>query len=430
MKLAIIGSGYVGLVTGACFAHLGHDVVCVDSDVAKIATLEAGGVPFYEPGLETLVKTNVREGRLRFGTDARLAAEEAEIVFLCVGTPPKPDGSADLRAIEAVADAIAPTLAAGAPKLIVEKSTVPVRTGDWLTGLFRERAPEGADFDVASNPEFLREGSAIHDFLHADRVVLGVDSERASNRLVSLYAPLNAPILVTDLRSAELIKHASNAFLAMKISFINAVGRVCELSGADVTKVAKGIGLDARIGESFLKAGAGYGGACFPKDVAAFSAIAAELGYDFKLLDEVARINDAQRDLVMDKIRALAGGSLTGKAVGVLGLAFKPNTDDLRGAPALDVIARLLAAGARVTAHDPVARPEGFEAVRFVETPEEAGADADVLVLMTEWPLYEALDWPAMKARMKRPALVDARNVFTPAKMARLGFAYASIGRP
>lgn len=429
MQLAIIGSGYVGLVTGACFAHLGHDVVCVDSDPAKIATLEAGGVPFYEPGLDTLVRTNVREGRLRFGMDARAATEWAEIVFLCVPTPPLPDGSADLKAIEAVADAIAPALGHGAPKLVVEKSTVPVRTGDWLARLFRERAPE-ADFDVASNPEFLREGSAIHDFLHADRVVLGVDAERASNKLVALYAPLNAPILVTDLRSAELIKHASNAFLAMKISFINAVGRVCELAGADVSKVAKGIGLDARIGEAFLKAGAGYGGACFPKDVAAFSAIASELGYDFGLLAEVARINDQQRDLVVEKIRQLVGGSARGKRIGVLGLAFKPNTDDLRGAPALDVIERLLAEGAEVLAHDPVARPEGPAGLRQVDTPELAGQGADALVLMTEWPLYEALDWPAMKARMRRAALVDARNVFSPAKMARLGFAYASIGRP
>ncbi|MFP5502984.1 MAG: UDP-glucose dehydrogenase family protein, partial [Candidatus Sericytochromatia bacterium] len=339
MNIAIIGSGYVGLVTGACFAHLGNQVVCVDNNQSKIDKLKQGIMPIYEPGLDVMVKTNVAEGRLAFSTDIEAATRSSEVIFICVGTPPRPDGSADLSAFEHVAEAMAPAM--DSYKLIVEKSTVPVRTGEWVAELFRSHLPEGADFDIASNPEFLREGSAIKDFLNTDRVVIGVNSDKAAGILVKLYAPLTAPILMTDLNSAELIKHASNAFLAMKISFINAVSRVCELTGADITKVAKGVGLDKRIGEEFLKAGVGYGGACFPKDVQAFISIAEQHGYDLELLRAVEQINHSQRHHLADKVFKALGHDLKGKTIGVLGLAFKPNTDDMRGAPSAEIIPML-----------------------------------------------------------------------------------------
>jgi UDPglucose 6-dehydrogenase len=431
MDIAIIGSGYVGLVTGACFAHLGHRVVCVDNQAAKVEKLKAGQMPIYEPGLDVLVKTNVAEGRLRFTTDIAEATACSEAIFICVGTPPKPNGEADLSAFEHVAGAMAPAM--NGYKLIVEKSTVPVRTGEWLAELFRSHLPAGADFDIASNPEFLREGSAIRDFLESDRVVLGVNSDRAASLLIKLYTPLNAPILVTDLNSAELIKHASNAFLAMKISFINAVAQVCERTGADITKVAKGVGLDKRIGEQFLRAGVGYGGACFPKDVSAFISIAEKHGYDFELLRAVERINADQRRHVAEKIEAALGGDLPGKVVGVLGLAFKPNTDDMRGAPSTEIIPWLQARGAEVRAYDPVAHETAREVlagVTFVEHPYAVAEGADCVVLLTEWSEFQGLNLPYLKTLMRRPIFVDGRNMFEPGKMASLGFVYDSVGRP
>lgn len=431
MDIAIIGSGYVGLVTGACFAHLGHRVVCVDNQAAKIDKLKAGQMPIYEPGLDVMVKTNVAEGRLRFTTDIAEATACSEAIFICVGTPPKPNGEADLSAFEHVASAMAPAM--NGYKLIVEKSTVPVRTGEWLAELFRSHLPSGADFDIASNPEFLREGSAIKDFLESDRVVLGVNSDRAASLLIKLYTPLNAPILVTDLNSAELIKHASNAFLAMKISFINAVAQICERTGADITKVAKGVGLDKRIGEQFLKAGVGYGGACFPKDVSAFISIAAKHGYEFELLRAVEAINLDQRRHVAEKILAALGGELGGKTVGVLGLAFKPNTDDMRGAPSTDIIPFLVERGAHVRAYDPVARDTAQQVlagVTYGENPYEVAEGADCLVLLTEWSEFQGLNLPYLKTLMRQPIIVDGRNVFDPAKMLSLGFVYDSVGRP
>lgn len=431
MQIAIIGSGYVGLVTGACFAHLGHDVVCVDNQQAKVEKLRQGIMPIYEPGLDVLVKTNVAEGRLRFTTDIAEATASSEAIFICVGTPPKPNGEADLTAFERVAEAMAPAM--NGYKLIVEKSTVPVRTGEWLAGLFREHLPENADFDIASNPEFLREGSAIKDFLESERVVLGVNSDRAATLLIKLYTPLNAPILVTDLNSAELIKHASNAFLAMKISFINAVAQICERTGADIGKVAKGVGLDKRIGEAFLKAGVGYGGACFPKDVSAFIAIAEANGYDFELLRAVENINHKQRHHVADKVFRALGHDLSGKTIGVLGLAFKPNTDDMRGAPSTEIIPMLQELGATVKAYDPVAQVTAQEVLRdvtYVKDAYQCAEDADCLLLLTEWAEFSALNLPHVKTLMRRPLIVDGRNVFEPLKMRNLGFEYQSVGRP
>lgn len=430
MNIAIIGSGYVGLVTGTCFAHLGHHVICVDNQVSKIEKLKAGQMPIYEPGLDVMIKTNVAEGRLSFSSDIAAATASSEAIFICVGTPPKPNGEADLSAFEHVARSMAPAI--NGYKLIVEKSTVPVRTGEWLTELFRSHLPPGADFDIASNPEFLREGSAIKDFLESDRVVLGVNSDRAASLLIKLYTPLNAPILVTDLNSAELIKHASNAFLAMKISFINAVAQVCETTGADITKVAKGVGLDKRIGEQFLKAGVGYGGACFPKDVSAFISIAEKHGYDFSLLRAVEGINQAQRVHVADKVVRALGGVLQDKTIGVLGLAFKPNTDDMRGAPSTEIIPQLQGLGARVRAYDPVARETAQEVLRDVEfasNPYEVAEGADCLLILTEWNEFYGLNWPYLKTLMRQAVVVDGRNMFDPTKMAQLGFVYDSVGR-
>ena len=431
MNIAIIGSGYVGLVTGACFAHLGNQVVCVDNNQAKIDKLKQGIMPIYEPGLDVMVKTNVAEGRLAFSTDIEEATRSSEVIFICVGTPPRPDGSADLSAFEHVAEAMAPAM--DSYKLIVEKSTVPVRTGEWVAELFRSHLPEGADFDIASNPEFLREGSAIKDFLNTDRVVIGVNSDKAAGILVKLYAPLNAPILMTDLNSAELIKHASNAFLAMKISFINAVSRVCELTGADINKVAKGVGLDKRIGEEFLKAGVGYGGACFPKDVQAFISIAEQHGYDFELLRAVEQINHSQRHHLADKVFKALGHDLKGKTIGVLGLAFKPNTDDMRGAPSAEIIPMLQELEATVKVYDPVAHETAKEVLKDVEycaNPYEVAEGAYCVLLLTEWAEFHSLNLPYMKTLLKRPLIVDGRNFFEPRKMTSLGYEYYSIGRP
>jgi UDPglucose 6-dehydrogenase len=433
VQIAIIGSGYVGLVTGACFAHLGHQVVCVDNQKAKIEKLNQGIMPIYEPGLDVLVKTNVVEGRLHFTTDIEEATRLSDIIFICVGTPPKPNGEADLSAFEHVAAAMAPAMS-DSYKLIVEKSTVPVRTGEWLASLFRSHLPQGADFDIASNPEFLREGSAIKDFLETDRVVLGTNADRAAALLVKLYAPLNAPILITDLNSAELIKHASNAFLAMKISFINAVAQMCEMTGADIGKVAKGVGLDKRIGEQFLKAGVGYGGACFPKDVQAFIAIAGQHGYDFELLKAVEKINQGQRHHLADKVFRALGNDLAGKTIGVLGLAFKPNTDDMRGAPSADIIPMFTELDAKVRVYDPVAHETAKEVlptgVTYCNNAYEVAEGCDCLVILTEWAEFNSLNLPYLKTLLKRPLIVDGRNLFDPWKMGQLGYEYHSIGRP
>lgn len=426
MRVAIVGAGYVGLVTGACLADLGYDVTCIDHDKTRINLLQVGTVPFHEPGLEALVRCNQREGRLHFTTQIPQGVEAAEVVFICVGTPPTAEGEADLTAVESVVRDIG--LASPRYRVIVEKSTVPVQTGAWLKEL--AEAHLTGEFDIACNPEFLAEGSAIQDFLRPDRIVIGTNSDRAAQMLVQLYTPLNAPLLITDIESAELIKHASNAFLALKISFINAVAQVCERTGADVERVARGIGLDKRIGERFLKAGIGYGGACFPKDVAAFIQLAAKSGYDFQLLKAVAEINQFQRQHFLAMIRQALGPHR--RTVTVLGLSFKPQTDDIRESPALAVIHTLLAEGVSIRAYDPVAMEatrKVLPRVAYHPDPYSAADGTDVLAIATDWPQFRHLDLVRLRRLMARPVLVDGRNLYEPSRMAALGYDYYSMGR-
>lgn len=431
MKLAIMGSGYVGLVSGACFAELGHDVICIDNNEKKIEQLRAGVVPIYEPELEGLVHTNTNAGRLRFSTSIAEGVHFADILFICVGTPPLPGGGVDLSALEKVMGEIASHM--DDYKLIVEKSTVPVKTAESLERLAQKHLKDiDIPFDLASNPEFLSEGRAIADFMHPDRIVLGVKSERAMSLLVQLYAPLNAPLLITDINSAELIKHASNAFLAMKISYANALSAICDAAGADINKVTRGIGLDHRIGKAFLNAGIGYGGSCFPKDVSGFIKIAEELDYDFGLLKAVQAINLDQRQRFLSKVKAELG-DLTAKSVAVLGLSFKPNTDDIREAPSLDIIQHLLDSGANVSVYDPVAMPH-VEAlfgdqIRYTADPYEACEQADAALFLTEWNAFTYLNLPKLKNSLRQPIIIDGRNIFDPGKMEKLGFRYASMGQ-
>lgn len=430
MKLAIIGVGYVGLVTGTCFADLGNEVICADKDEKKIEMLNAGGVPIYEPGLEELVKKNRQNNRLVFTTDIKTAVRSAEIIFICVGTPPRDDGSADLTFIENVSRDIA--VAIDSYKLIVEKSTVPVETGQWVATTIKTFNEKGCDFDVASNPEFLREGSAIEDFMAPDRVVIGVQSEKAETLLRELYAPLNTKIVVTNIEGAEIIKHAANSFLATKISFINALANICDKVGADVKEVSEGIGLDSRINKYFLKAGIGFGGSCFPKDLKAFIHISEKLGYPFDMLKEVGKINEQQKDIAIRKISDMLW-NLPGKTIGVWGLAFKPNTDDIRSAPAIDVIKRLIGEGVNVRVFDPVAmdnaKEELGDSVTYCEDIYDAAKGADCVALITEWNEFKEIDWERVKETMKQPVVFDARNIYDPEKIKGMGFKYAAIGR-
>lgn len=430
MRLSIIGSGYVGLVTGACFAELGHRVICIDKDIVKIENLKVGIIPIYEPMLEDMVKSNASEGRLRFSTSIKEGVKQSEVIFIAVDTPSKESGEADLSFIEDVAREIARYLSDY--RLIVEKSTVPVQTGDWLVRTIRENVRPGVEFDVASNPEFLREGSAINDFLHPDRVVIGATSDKGAALLVKLYEPLNAPILLTDIRSAELIKHSANAFLAMKISFINSIARICERAGADVMKVAKGTGLDKRIGIDFLSAGLGYGGSCFPKDVDAFIKIADSLGYDFKLLKAVREVNREQRKIAVYKAEESLG-TLEGKTIAILGLAFKPNTDDMRNAPSVEIIKDLREKGAIVRAYDPVAEGRARSIIGdgaiFCRDIYHAAEGADALVVVTEWEQFRFVDFCKLRDCMRRALVIDGRNIFDPQRMRALGFEYYGIGR-
>ena len=429
MNIGIVGTGYVGLVTGACFADLGHTVLCVDNDKRKIDKLKKGDIPFFEPGLKGLVATNVSEKRLFFSSSIRECVGKCEIIFIAVGTPPLPSGDADLSAIESVCKEIAKYMRQY--HLIVEKSTVPVKTAEWVVRTLKKHVRKGIKYDVASNPEFLREGSAISDAEHPDRIILGVSSDRAAMLLVKLYEPLNAPLLITDIKSAELIKHTANAFLALKISFINAVANICEITGADIMKVAKGIGMDKRIGIDFLSPGIGYGGSCFPKDVSAYIKLAERVGYDFRLLKEVTAINDNQRKNVIKKLKS-ALGDLKGKRLAVLGLAFKPNTDDMRGAPSIEIINMLLDEKAKVCAYDPVAAQNAaalVKDVKFARDVYSAIKGSDALIIVTEWSEFKHLDLPAVKKIMRRPNIIDGRNIFEPKKMKNLGFNYWSIGR-
>ncbi len=430
MNICVVGTGYVGLVTGAVFADLGNDVVCVDNQADKIAALQAGRMPIYEPGLEEMVARNVADGRLAFTTDLAAAVRRSLIVFITVGTPAKVDGESDLSAVEAVARGIGQAMEKYT--VIVNKSTVPVGTGDFVREVIEKHQRQPVPFDVVSNPEFLREGSAIEDTLRPDRIVIGAPNQQVAMTLLELYAPLERPMIITDVPSAEMIKYASNAFLATKISFINAIANICELAGADVTQVIKGVGLDARIGPAFLQAGLGYGGSCFPKDTEALIHTAAGLGYDFRLLRAVADINrERAAHFVGKMVKAL--DPIEDKVIAVLGLAFKPNTDDMREAKSVEVITRLLDLGARVRAYDPVAIPNARRllppTVTYCESPYEAAEGADALALVTEWNEFKFLNLERVRALLRRPVVFDGRNVWEPERMRRLGFEYHSIGR-
>jgi len=433
MHVTMIGTGYVGLVSGACFADFGHTVTCIDKDASKIERLRSGGIPIYEPGLETLVAQNVKAGRLFFDTEAAEAVQKADAVFIAVGTPSRRgDGHADLSYVYAAAEEIAGLL--DGFTVIVTKSTVPVGTGDEIEKIIRAKRPD-AQFAVVSNPEFLREGAAIEDFKRPDRVVVGMEDERARPVMTELYRPLflnETPIVFTGRRTSELIKYAANAFLAMKITFINEMADLCEAVGADVQQVARGIGLDKRIGGKFLHAGPGYGGSCFPKDTLALVRTATDAGSPVRLIETTVQVNDARKKAMANKVSDALTGDLAGKTVGVLGLTFKPNTDDMRDAPSLDIVPALQAMGAKVQAFDPEGLHEARQMLRDVDFKEDsyaAAEGADVLVIITEWDQFRALDLERVKEVMKAPVLVDLRNIYRPDDVRSRGFKYASIGR-
>lgn len=434
MQIAMIGTGYVGLVSGACFSEFGHDVVCVDKDAAKIASLRSGEVPIFEPGIEPLVARNVAEGRLSFSTDLAAAVHGADAVFIAVGTPSRRgDGHADLAYVHAAAAEIGAAL--NGYTVIVTKSTVPVGTSREVAQILREARPD-AEFDVASNPEFLREGAAISDFMRPDRVVIGTSSERAREVLGQVYRPLfliETPIIFTEPETAELIKYAANAFLATKITYINEMADLCEKVGADVHDVARGIGLDGRIGRKFLHAGPGYGGSCFPKDTLALVRTAKQAGAPTRIVESVIAVNNARKKQMAAKIVEHCGGSIAGKTIAVLGLTFKPNTDDMRDAPSLDILPALIEAGAAVRAYDPEGLDEAkklLDGVVWCEGAYEALEGADALVIITEWNAFRALDLARVKELMKAPVMVDLRNIYDPREMAAAGFDYTGIGRP
>ncbi|HMO41865.1 MAG TPA: UDP-glucose/GDP-mannose dehydrogenase family protein [Phenylobacterium sp.] len=433
MQVAMIGTGYVGLVSGACFADFGHVVTCIDKDAGKIARLREGGIPIYEPGLAGLVARNVAAGRLFFETEAAEAVRRADAVFIAVGTPSRRgDGHADLSYVYAAAEEIADLM--DGFTVVVTKSTVPVGTGDEIEKIIRARRPE-AQFAVVSNPEFLREGAAIEDFKRPDRVVVGLEDERARPVMSELYRPLflnETPIVFTGRRTSELIKYAANAFLAMKITFINEMADLCEAVGADVQQVAKGIGLDGRIGGKFLNAGPGYGGSCFPKDTLALVRTASDFGAPVELIETTVRVNDRRKKAMAAKVIEAMGGDVKGKRIGVLGLTFKPNTDDMRDAPSLDIIPALQAAGAQVTAYDPEGETEArhlLPGVDFAAEPYAVAKGAQAVVIITEWDEFRALDLDRLKGDMARPVLVDLRNIYKPADVRQQGFDYVSVGR-
>lgn len=452
VTIAVVGSGYVGLVAAACFAEIGHKVICVDNDESKVRTLREGGIPIHEEYLPELLSRH-RDGRLHFTTDLRSAAQEAQAIFIAVGTPQSQTGSADLSYVDAVASEIARSI--DSYKVIVEKSTVPVYTNEWIRRVIERNGVSKEMFDVTSNPEFLREGTAVVDFLHADRIVIGAATERASDLLKQLYSPLTSgeyylsatavpgprskenpsPLLLTSTKAAEIIKHASNAFLATKISFINVVANICEAAGADVEEVACGMGLDTRIGNKFLRAGVGYGGSCFPKDVAAFRNVAELVGVEFGMLNEVEKINEEQKLRFFQKIRS-ALWTFRGKKVGVLGLAFKGGTDDIRESPAIDIVNRLLGEGCMISAYDPAAAARAKEVIppgsqmRYVNDPYAAAQDADALLILNDWQEFAELDLERLHYTLRYPIVIDGRNLYDPTRMVDHGFTYLSVGRP
>jgi UDPglucose 6-dehydrogenase len=429
MKLTIIGTGYVGLVTGACFAEVGHQVVCVDNDAEKVRVLQAGGLPIYEPGLDDLVKQNVACGRLRFTTSTAEGVEKSDVIFIAVPTPPLPDGSVDSSFIEKVAREIAAAMTGY--KIVVDKSTVPVRTGEKVAETIKRYSKAQVEFDVVSNPEFLREGFAVEDLMKPDRIVIGVRTQRPVPAMREIYAPFKAPVIVTDINSAELIKHASNSFLALKISYINAISVLCEATGANVQEVAQGMGMDERIGHRFLNASLGFGGSCFPKDLSAFIKIAEQVGYNFGLLKEVQKINAEQMERFVKKIIDTLW-VLKDKRIGMLGLAFKQNTDDVRMSPAIDLCQRLQQEGAVLRVHDPRAMEKSkgvLKNVTYVADMNEVAEGCDALVIATEWEEFKKLDLDRARRGMSHPIMFDGRNLFDSAEMERLGFIYKSIGR-
>ena len=431
MDISIIGSGYVGLVTGACFADVGHHVICVDNDSEKVRQLKAGEVPIYEPGLEEIIHRNVSARRLHFTGNIQEAVERSQIIFIAVPTPPLPDGDVDLSFVEKVAREIAGVLTDY--RVIVDKSTVPVKTGEKVTESIKRYNRHGANFDVVSNPEFLREGCAVADLMHPDRIVIGAQSEQAIDLMKKVYEPFMAPILVTDISSAELIKHCANSFLALKISYINAVSGICEASGADVEKVADGVGMDHRIGRDFLNAGIGYGGSCFPKDIAAFIAISEQLGTPFTLLREVQRINEGQKARFLKTIRETLW-VLREKRIAVWGLTFKPDTDDLRSSVAIELVEQLLREGAHVVAYDPkgMHKARAVKAIadaEFASSALEAVADAEALIIATDWNEFANVDLAVLRNKMRTPIVFDGRNLLDPETMRQFGFHYYSMGR-
>ena len=432
MHIAVIGTGYVGLVTGTCFSEFGNEVICVDNDKSKINKLKDGVIQIYKPGLDVLVAKNVRENRLSFTSDIKEAIEKSLIIFIAVGTPPKPDGSANLSYIEAVSKDIAKYK--NGYKVVVNKSTAPVGTGKWIRKVIEDNQAEKMNFAVASNPEFLREGSAIDDFMRPDRVVIGAEQEEAMAIMKDLYSPLyliETPIVLTNIETAELVKYAANAFLATKISYINEMSNLCDLLGADIHDVARGMGLDNRIGRKFLHAGPGYGGSCFPKDTSAIYHLAKKRGFDLKIIGSTIDVNKKQREIMFEKIKS-GLGDLKGKTIAFLGLSFKPNTDDMRDAPSIDIIQNLIKEGANIRAFDPVAVENAKKImpdVKYCKETYETVKDCDALVFMTEWNQFRSLNMEKIKSLLKQPIIFDLRNIYEPSKMKQSGFVYSSVGR-
>ena len=434
VKVAIIGSGYVGVVTAAGFAEFGNDVIAVDKDAERVQLLSKGKIPFYEPELEELVSRNIKDGRLKFTTGFKEAVRDALVVFICVGTPQREDGQADTSAVKEVSQSIAKHL--NEYKVIVTKSTVPVGTGKEIRSIIQSTVDPSVQFSVCSNPEFLREGAAVYDVLNPNRIVIGVEDERAREILEDLYRPLKVrdiPFVLTDTKTAELIKYVANAFLAMKISFINEVANVCDLIGTDVHVFAKAMGLDGRISSKFLHPGPGYGGSCFPKDTVALREVARQLGYDFKLVDATVKVNQRQKEIAVDKVVASLEGNVSEKVIGLLGLSFKPYTDDIRESPAIYIASRLIKMGGIIQAYDPLAMANAAtvlkERVTFCEGPYEAAQGADVLVVAVEWPEFRNLDLARIKNQLNVPIIIDFKNIYEPTRLSELGFKYVGMGR-